>query len=299
MRKIKLCCVKVLNPARNMKKTFFIFILLFSLSFISHSQPYIADRGLSIPVQLQINNMQGSGFFLKDNDKVYLISAAHVIIDINEYIKTQRVKLFDSTLIVKYYSTNPYDCSLSFLKMNLSKIYSKNQLWIYLEKDIIALCVGTIENDTVLSLDSEIAIKRNPENIKLPIILESEKAMLDELNIGQELFIIGYPSSVGLRNNNQIDYSKPLVRKGIISGFNKSNNSIVIDGASYQGNSGGPILIYKNKKTKVIGILTQLVPYEEKWINTNYSIVNTEWSNSGYSIVSSMDDIIKLLKEIK
>src|SRR5438552_267375 len=57
-----------------------------------------------------------------------------------------------------------------------------------------------------------------------------------------DVFVFGYPSSIGLKNIPQIDYDRPLLIKGIVAGKNAKANTIVLQGFVYPGNSGGPVL---------------------------------------------------------
>jgi hypothetical protein len=43
------------------------------------------------------------------------------------------------------------------------------------------------------------------------IITEGMKKF-DEILLGNDVYVFGYPSSIGLRKQPQIDYQKPLIR---------------------------------------------------------------------------------------
>jgi len=42
----------------------------------------------------------------------------------------------------------------------------------------------------------------------------------NDVLIANDAYIIGYPTSIGKKNYPQIDYKRPLVRKGVIAGKN-------------------------------------------------------------------------------
>jgi hypothetical protein len=44
---------------------------------------------------------------------------------------------------------------------------------------------------------------------------------IDEVLTANEIYVFGYPTSIGIRENPQIDYQKPLIRKGIVAGTNE------------------------------------------------------------------------------
>jgi hypothetical protein len=49
---------------------------------------------------------------------------------------------------------------------------------------------------------------------------------------------------------------------------------------------------------RVIGVLTEFVPFEETWINVNFRYANRAVSNSGYSVVVPMDFVLETVKMI-
>lgn len=55
----------------------------------------------------------------------------------------------------------------------------------------------------------------------------------DDVLAANDVYILGYPSSIGIQQAPQIDYGTPLVRKGIVAGLNRSNKTIVLDCMSF------------------------------------------------------------------
>ena len=112
------------------------------------------------------------------------------------------------------------------------------------------------------------------------------------------MFVLGFPSSLGLKD---INYSRPLLRKGIVAGKDPQTRIIIIDCPTYPGNSGGPALQHERThlldvgRLEVFGLVSKLVLFEQKWVNLSFGRVNTEVSNSGYTIVVPGDAILELL----
>jgi RNA polymerase sigma factor (sigma-70 family) len=107
--------------------------------------------------------------------------------------------------------------------------------------------------------------------------------------------VMAYPISIGI-DPNQIEYDLPLLRKGIVAGKNPKNRTIIIDCAAYQGNSGGPVFVRENDKFRIIGIVTEFVPFRELWENRMFHYYNMQMSNSGYAVVVPIDSILNTLK---
>jgi hypothetical protein len=100
---------------------------------------------------------------------------------------------------------------------------------------------------------------------------------LSEVLTADDVYVFGYPSSIGIQQSPQIDYNTPLIRKGIVAGINDANKTIVLDCLTFQGNSGGPVLEVTRQglstNFSVIGVISQYVPITETWVNAtlNYS----------------------------
>ncbi len=124
--------------------------------------------------------------------------------------------------------------------------------------------------------------------------------LLEDVLISNDVFLCGYPTSLGIKESHQFDYEKPLLRKGIVANIYKNYGTIIIDCPVYYGNSGGPVIEVEqegiNFHYKIIGVVSQFIPFVEQWVNTKNKLVNTEVSNSGYSVIVSMDKVFELLK---
>ena len=134
----------------------------------------------------------------------------------------------------------------------------------------------------------------------LSVSLEAVKTF-DQVLVGNEVMMFGYPTSLALVQNPKIDFQRPLLRKGIVAGENPPRRSIILDCPSYQGDSGGPILeieddSFLSKKFRVIGVMSEFVPFADTWENQHFHYLNTTLQNSGYSVVTPMDFVLDLVK---
>ena len=110
----------------------------------------------------------------------------------------------------------------------------------------------------------------------------------------------GGAGTLGIKDIPQIDPLRPLLRFGIIAGTNPSNKTIILDCPAYPGNSGGPVVEVEqvNISTydlRIIGVVSQFVPFAETWVNVTHKYQNLTISNSGYAIAVSMDPVLELI----
>jgi Trypsin-like peptidase domain len=268
-------------------------ILILGFTIPSHSQYSLNDNFLNKSVLLEFNNSSGSGFFLQNSQYLYLITAKHVV------LKKEKAEWKESILTVKYYKDETFESSPSILIIDFSKLvrgvskFSK-------EHDIFVMKIGKIILHPTPGIKYfEWVTKQGSRSIVHPFTI-SNSYTIKHVKLAADVFIFGYPKSLELKNINQYDFDRPLLRKGVVAGKNYKNNTIIIDCPSYAGNSGGPVVqILSDKKPKLIGFVTGFIPHTEKWINLNYRIQNIEINNSGYTIVEPIQkvfDIISLME---
>ena len=66
--------------------------------------------------------------------------------------------------------------------------------------------------------------------------------MFDHVLVGNDVYLFGYPTSLGLEKLPQIDVHRPLLRRRVIAGTNPEKRAIILDCPAYFGNSGGAVL---------------------------------------------------------
>ena len=122
---------------------------------------------------------------------------------------------------------------------------------------------------------------------------------LNEILTANDVYVFGYPSSVGIQQFPQIDYNSPLLRKGIVAGINDARKTIILDCLTFHGNSGGPVLQVSRTGLvthfDVIGVISQYIPTTEKWVNATLNYGYLQLHNSGYTIAEPMDAVLELV----
>ena len=276
---------------------FLLVMLLIASNQTSWAKRAVPDDLIVHPVLITLldNNKQsfGSGFYFKNTDNnIYLITASHVFFkkEQNDKIKLRSKK----ASLLSYPSDLNWSKPQKF-ELNLENLHQEKSLQ-YDDVNDIAIVQMTQDGSHLVN-----GVKKLTDSEIVIVPLEHIK-LYDEVLVGNDVYISGFPASLGLKKQKQIDYNRPLLRKGIIAGKNDSKKTITIDCASYGGNSGGPVIEVepideRTHNIRVIGIITQFVPYAKKWINLQDRLVNVEFENSGYTVVVPMDPILELINK--
>ena len=222
---------------------------------------------------------------------------------IKKIYKESQYKLKSPSAKLLSYSPDINNPKQNIITVNFSRLLKSEQLKYSIDHDVAVVEIGkVIENDQkkqIEFLKDAIQVKQNQPGL-LSASIDSIKNY-NEVLVGNDIYVFGYPTSLGLKNIPQIDYFKPLLRKGIIAGKNDKLKTIIIDCPIYFGNSGGPVVQIENvsfakKEFRIIGLVSQFVPFVEKIINITHKYKNTNLTNSGYAIVVPMDFILELIE---
>ncbi|GJQ57417.1 MAG: hypothetical protein SCALA701_02180 [Candidatus Scalindua sp.] len=258
----------------------------------------IPDSCLAYPAHISLNNSSmASGFFLNDGTNVYLVTAKHALFNIASG------KLSATQATITAYSSNPHEEAKNILSLDLSILSEAKNIRRHPTADVATVCIAK-----VLQTDEYFNLKT------LPGITYTEKAstgifgtnidtvkFFKNVLIANTIYMFGYPTSIGIKRSPQFDLLRPLLRSGIVAGINPKLKTIILDCPSYPGNSGGPVLemeriSLKRQQFRIIGVVSQFIPFAETWVNKTHGYTNTNFSNSGYCVAVSMDPVIELIK---
>jgi hypothetical protein len=280
---------------------YFFLILLFLATFSKIiAQAPIPEEYLTFPVYIKLSNGgTATGFYYSDSTHFYLVTAKHVFFDPNNQLNSKSADLIS-------YPRDPYKNPYNLLRCNLELLRDRKLVKSHNQFDVAVSQIGKYEVIDSLSgiiKYNDAIIKPNPIASRVNQFTEIYVLESKDLPVGTTVHIFGYPTSVGLEKHPQLELTQPLFRKGIVAGKNYKLNTIILDCPVYLGNSGGPVVASLidglNTKYRLIGIVSQFVPFEEKWINDKYRYTNVTYSNSGYSIVAPIEIMLELINEFK
>jgi Trypsin-like peptidase domain len=267
--------------------------LLSGSPFAASAQIAVPEDNLAYPVLVTIGQSTGSGFYLNKGDIVYLVTARHVLQD-----PTSNNLRGDAADLLSY-SRVPAEEQTNELILNLADAKADGSLKVDLKSDVAVVKIGHLERSdqstTLKLLPNTHAVHWAPSGIVGADVGIARK--FEEVRTSSDIYIFGYPASIGLAEIPQVDNRRPLIRKGIVSGRNPGRKTIIIDAQAFPGNSGGLVIEVDDfglqKSVAVIGLVTEYVPFDNN--RFNLPLRNPTILNSGYAVVVPMDFVLSLL----
>jgi hypothetical protein len=188
----------------------------------------------------------GSGFFLNTVEGVYLVTARHVLFNPDTHV------LHDAAVDVLYYSRDISVTQPNIVTLDLSALNATGNIKAHVSQDVAVIKIlslaapstptnGTAGDRKMSSLPG-VTFKEHVESSVLVGVPMEAVRTFDQVLVGNEVRVFGYPTSLGLKDIPELDVRRPLLREGIVAGVNPQMHSIILDSAVYFGNSGGLVV---------------------------------------------------------
>jgi hypothetical protein len=255
-----------------------------------------------MPVLIQIpspngGNYYGTGVFLTDSNKVFLVTASHVI------FATNTLELKGSNAVLSAFGQGTSNKNV--LNLKLRQLLDDGRMKRHARHDVAVIHIGNIRKllDGRNWIDWVDSVSRPPDNpVFVTWTVKDVCKLFKDIPDGNDTYILGYP--VELLNTHihpEVDFASPLIRRGIISQRNHKTGTLIIDSGVYGGNSGGPVLIVEpisltQTAYKIGGLITQFVPVFTR-IDPEGGITTTNMINSGYSVAEPIDYALELMRQ--
>ena len=259
----------------------------------------LPDNNLAYPVFILLDTGKcGSGFFISHNNGLYLVTAKHVILDSDNQFKGQesfKISAYSSDHSIK----EPMIISVDYTKL-------KKEVKFHPVFDVLVMRIGQDKekksDGTKGDFLDGVKLESQPDSFELVWIADHKFKKYEDVLVSNDVYVFGYPISIGKKTYEQIDPARPLLRKGIVAGKNEKKRTIIIDSPVYFGNSGGLVVeVHTNEQgVKVflpIGIVSEYIPFIEELFNSQHNEVTAvNIQNSGYSVVVPIDTMLDILE---
>lgn len=278
-----------------MRKLLFGLLIAFLLTISREVQAdrALPDDNLAFPVLVSLDTgSTGSGFFLSTDTNTYFVTAAHVLFD-----ETSGNFIAKKVTLLSY-SKDPRETGKNILQLDLPTLLAAKRIRRHPTEDVATIYIADRTGKKLSLVSGVSVIEKTPLGI-IGVELDLVKRFADVLT-SNTIYVFGYPTSLGIKEIPQIDPLRPLLRFGIIAGTNPIRKTIILDCPSYPGNSGGPVLEIEEfgigeRRFRVIGVVSQFIPFAETWVNITHKYQNHTISNSGYAVSVSMDPVLELI----
>jgi hypothetical protein len=288
------------------------FFLIFMISIAISSRPILSQEKRSIPsdnlaypvlIVFPDGGSSGTAFYIQNDKHLYLVTAKHVL------FKNSKCELRGKTAICFSYPEDINEVDPITISVDVNSLNSQGLIKYHQIHDVVIVQIGNIKKKSgeLFSINlnkgvGRVITKNDTSNI-VSADVNGTKAFADVL-ISNDVFIFGYPTSIGIPNEPQYEMLRPLLRKGIIAGKNLKSETIIIDCPAYYGNSGGPVMEVDHvslteNKYLLIGVVSEFIPYTEIWENKTSKITRLDVANSGYSVVTPIDKVLELITQFE
>jgi hypothetical protein len=263
----------------------------------------LPDDLQALPVQIaipinQTNSFVGTGTYLEESNRLYLVTAAHVLYGDDG-------KLIGTNMLLSTLSRGLNATNKNVYDVNLSMIESLGGLRRHPSRDIAVVYLGF----TVTNAQGEPGVGflghvRKNTDIGIHLIIFNTRDMCREFKdvaVGNDVIVEGYPLELVVGKDTEIDFDRPLFRKGIVSQKNMKTGRILSDASVFGGNSGGPLLMVEQLTPQVavyrmVGVVIEFVPTLSR-LAPKYGVNNQSFINSGYSVVEPIDYALELIRK--
>jgi hypothetical protein len=282
---------------------FAVVALTFALANPAQARRMMPDDNLAYPVLIMLKNKSGStlgfgsGFYFMANGAEYLVTAKHVIQSGLPDEKTHQAEVDDLVLGLVSYSKDQPTQQRIVLTVDFKKLLDRGDVRPHKTRDVAVVKLGNLKE----SPDHSLMTFFSPGVEKVEF---AESGMVsagmqtirkfDDVLVGNDAVLYGYPVSLGLPDAQQFDPLRPLLRKAFIAGKDSERRALIIDGPVYRGNSGGPVFEIDPEPPDVyfhlIGIMVAFIPLTEKAADFTMLL------NSGYSVAEPIDFALELMQ---
>ena len=257
---------------------------------------YIPPDNLAYPLLVQFNTgSTGSAFFLNHGSLNYLVTAKHVLLNKSG---ASRGSIFKLSCPAKLESE-----MTSVFEVTTSEI----RVLVHETADVAVVPFGVrtpIEGGKSYNVAVNPGIRVIQAAASGTVSVSSENCVRGLANafVGNEVLMYGYPTSLGLKQTPQFDYSRPLVRKGGLAGVYPTKGTLILDCPAFPGNSGGPVVQVEEigngmKKHSVVGVVSEFIPLAQpRFSPFTGKQVEPELINSGFSVAVAIDNVIDLIE---
>jgi hypothetical protein len=170
-------------------------LALFSIVSIARAQAYLPEDNLAYPVQVLAQGGGGTGFFVRRDRDLFLVTARHVLVN----PLTEQFWAREATL--RALSKDLKETAVTVIHLNSGQLQEERQIRTDPVRDVVVVRLGTLTSDGMNTTPGVVVSERSKGGIIVaPFDYLMRYAAVD---ISSQIFILGYPS-IGVTKAVQI-----------------------------------------------------------------------------------------------
>jgi trypsin-like peptidase len=180
-----------------------------SLATEARAQAYLPEDNLAYPVQVVVQGGGGTGFFVRRDRDLFLVTARHVV------ASPATGELWSGEATLRALSKDLKETAVTVIHLNVAQLKEERRLRVDAIRDVAVMHLGTLKADGVNTTPGVVITDTSKAGIIVaPFDYLTRFADVD---VSSQIFMLGYPS-IGVTGAAQIDRTRPLVRGGIVAG---------------------------------------------------------------------------------
>ncbi len=242
---------------------------------------------LAYPVEIhREDGYSASGFFARYEDRIYLVTARHVILNETNSLQAE-------ALHVNAFYGKPVRDFQTTIQIPLYALYQQGRVHAHADVNAAVIEIGVVAGDGTgveVSIDYANGVELDGPGITIvpPGIIRT----LRTLRQGDPVLVGGFPHILRewtTGNGGRL----PSAREGMIAGLDVDRAAVILDCQIDPGNSGGPvvqIIALPDGSThfNLVGLISQSIPADESGERS---------LSTGYCVVVPMDAVLELMQE--
>src|SRR5258705_2978990 len=156
------------------------------LGGVAHAQVFVPEDNLAYPVKIEVAGGGATGFFVRKDREVFLVTAMHVLFD----LRTGQLQSREATL--RALSKDVRETAVTVIQVNTAQLQEEKQIRTDALRDVAVARIATLARDGLNTTPGVVFVEKSKGAM---IVAPFEYlSRYENVNISSQIFMFGYPS---------------------------------------------------------------------------------------------------------